>query len=310
MIIEKKQQDPLRYAFGWLYFDSARAGLKRVLRAEAKRGRKILVPAYVGQSSREGSGVFDPIRETRTPFRFYRLDERLRIDRNDLEEKLRRSPGQMLLLIHYFGFKDPALATIKRQARRLGMTLIEDFAQAFFTFWQDPVQDFDYALFSIHKLFPADSGGMVIDRKGTLARGQAHGPELDLFGQDLRRIADQRIRNYERIRRALSTRAKALGITLLRGKPGGAVPQTFPILLPDTRLRDRLYFQLNAEGYGVVSLYHELVQEIDASFDVERDISGRILNLPVHQDAGGRDLDRLLQRMAALIRDHRREVGR
>jgi hypothetical protein len=307
MIIAKKQTDPDRYAFDWRHFDSARAGFAQALRAEKRPGRKILIPAYIGYSSREGSGVFDPIRTTGTPYDFYRLDAGLNIRMEDLRRKIQKNRGGMLLLIHYFGFKDRNLDAVKQHARRHGLTIIEDFAHAFFTFRADPVVDFDHAFFSIHKLFPVDSGGLLLSRKPLRRHGAKDPARPDLFIYDLPRIAAKRVENYTHLARAIRGRARANGITLLRPSLGDAVPQTFPILLKDPRLRDRLYFEMNQSGFGVVSLYHTLIDRIGPTFDVEHDIASRILNLPVHQDADKKDIDRMVAALFAIKRDFDRQ---
>ena len=65
----------------------------------------------------------------------------------------------------------------------------------------------------------------------------------------------------------------------------GEVPQSFPIVLHYGD-RDRIYREMNAAGFGVVSLYHTLVPAIDPQlFPASAQLSRRILNLPVHQDA-------------------------
>jgi len=99
----------------------------------------------------------------------------------------------------------------------------------------------------------------------------------------------------------LGKNSKAKKITILRKRLNGIVPQTFPILLDDNKLRDRLYFQMNKEGYGVVSLYHTLVDAIDESFVVEHDISSKILNLPVHQDVVKKDLKHMVDKLLSII---------
>jgi len=58
---------------------------------------------------------------------------------------------------------------------------------------------------------------------------------------------------------------------------------------------------MNKAGYGVTSLYHTLIDEIGDSYTVEHEISDRILNLPVHQDAEKRDLDQMLDRMSSIM---------
>ena len=297
MIIEKKQRDVSRCIFNWSYFNSAREGFKRILQTEEISGRKILVPAYIGYSTKEGSGVFDPIRETGTEYLFYNMDKRLNIDLKDLEKKVAENRNNILFIIHYFGFTDKNLVDIRKYAKRRNMIIIEDFAQAFFTFWSNPVVDFDYGIFSIHKLFPFDAGGMVIGREKISDSVDKSPVKYDLFQYNMKEIARKRIENYMYILSVLKKKAGLYRIKILREKLGGAVPHSFPILLPTTELRDKLYFQMNDEGYGVASLYHTLVDEIDRSFTAVHEISSRILNLPVHQDAEKKDLGCMLERM-------------
>ena len=113
MIVEKKQREKENCIFNWNYFRSARDGFKTILKISELRGKKILLPAYIGHSSREGSGVFDPIREVGQDYLFYHMDNRLRIDIKDLKEKILKNPGNILLIIDYFGFRDGNLKEIK-----------------------------------------------------------------------------------------------------------------------------------------------------------------------------------------------------
>ena len=62
------------------------------------------------------------------------------------------------------------------------------------------------------------------------------------------------------------------------------VPQTFPIVILKGN-RDKIYDMMNEKGYGVVSLYHTLIDELQS--EVYKDtlwLSQNILNLPLHQD--------------------------
>lgn len=301
MIIEKKQRDIKSFHFNWRFFSSAREGLKYILNLKNIKDKKILIPAYIGYSCREGSGVFDPIRQTKKDYIFYGMDENLHINTIDLIEKIRKNPDSILLLIHYFGFKDRNLELIKNYACKYNMLIIEDFAHAFLSFWLNPIIDFDYAIFSLHKLFPINSGGMILGR-------QFHCPDskyssiYDLFNYDMRSIIDKRITNYKFILKKLEKVNGKYKIKILRRKLGSVVPQTFPILLPDRKIRDYLYFKLNKEGYGVISLYHSLIKEVPSLFVSEHRLSERILNLPVHQDAEGKDLGNMLKTMLRFIR--------
>ena len=59
---------------------------------------------------------------------------------------------------------------------------------------------------------------------------------------------------------------------------------------------------MNESGYGVVSLYHELIAPIDKSFAIEHEISNTILNLPVHQDIFPDQLDSMLRTFLSLLK--------
>jgi len=83
--------------------------------------------------------------------------------------------------------------------------------------------------------------------------------------------------------------------------PEGVVPQTLPVLILN-RPRDTLYFELNNLGYGVVSLYHTLIEPIrEADFPESHWLSKRILNLPVHQDASVEMLEAMVVQIAGLV---------
>jgi hypothetical protein len=58
---------------------------------------------------------------------------------------------------------------------------------------------------------------------------------------------------------------------------------------------------MNAEGFGLISLYHELIGEIDQSFSAERKVSDRITNLPIHQDADPARVQSMIDRLCAIV---------
>jgi hypothetical protein len=64
----------------------------------------------------------------------------------------------------------------------------------------------------------------------------------------------------------------------------GIVPQTFPICINKGN-RDEIYELMNESGYGVVSLYHTLIEPLRKSeYQASLNLSKCIMNLPVHQD--------------------------
>ncbi|MBF0504249.1 MAG: DegT/DnrJ/EryC1/StrS family aminotransferase [Candidatus Omnitrophica bacterium] len=300
MIIEKKQSNQNIFAFKWNYFSSAREGLKHILSQPQLRAKKILLPAYIGYSTREGSGVFDPVAAAGTPYVFYHMDRSLNIDLPSLTKSIRQNPGQMLMLIHYFGFIDKHIDSVKKLARAYKMVLIEDFAHAFYTFYNDPSNDFDYAIFSLHKMFPRNDGGMVLSDRDMKVTKSAF--DNDLFRYNLPLIAQRRRKNYTDILKVLRGQGRKHDLRLLRPVLGRHVPQTFPVILPNRETRDRLYFSLNEAGFGAVSLYHQLIDQIDESFIDEHAISNTILNLPVHQDILPEQLDGMLKTFFLLLK--------
>ena len=81
---------------------SARVGWRHLLYfLNIKSPDKILIPAYIGYTDREGSGVMDPINQTNTPFEFYSLDKRLSCNFEEVSQKLALGNIKLILVIHY-----------------------------------------------------------------------------------------------------------------------------------------------------------------------------------------------------------------
>ncbi len=265
-----------------------------------------MLPAYVGWSSREGSGVFDPIAALRLRHRFYALDERLHIDLDSLAAALDSGSVRVLVLIHYFGYVDPAYAQAVALARRRGAFVIEDEAHAMLS---DVVGGVcgrlgDACIYSFHKILPVEEGGAAVvnDPQSVLARTlQAEQGCRVPQDFDLSRIAEKRRTNASLLDRL--TNELGPEVTPLRGAPRtGEFPQSYPVLIRNGS-RDRIYREMNAAGFGVVSLYHTLISEISPqAFPAAAGVASRILNLPVHQDASPEDLEAMVWDLAARVR--------
>lgn len=298
----------------WRLYQSAREGFGALLDV-AGIGRDrgaIALPAYIGWSSREGSGVYDPVRARQIDARFYRLHANLTVDVDDFRKIVEGLPEPAVaLVIHYFGRPDPHLGELARLARTRRALLVEDAAHAFFSgkvagscgMWGDAV------LYSVPKMFDVTSGGILELNTASLqsaipagVAGQLDAPDwLAALGEDFSAHAAARLRHYEQLVRGLAELAPAV-MPLWPQLPDGTVPQTLPVRVLTTVLRDRLYFGLKREGFVVASLYHTLIEELPRSqYPSAFELAGVIFNLPVAADLDDREVIRLTHCLAALV---------
>jgi dTDP-4-amino-4,6-dideoxygalactose transaminase len=162
----------------------------------------------------------------------------------------------------------------------------------------------DACIFSLHKMLPVDTGGMLMvspENEALLCHGTDLVAGIPLpWEHDLAAIAARRRDNARSLFRLLQPLGDVL--SPLWGEPEeGEVPQTYPVLLRNDS-RDRIYFSMNDSGYGVVSLYHTLIQPIGiGEFPVSHSLSRRILNLPVHQDATAEMLGAMVAQLARCL---------
>jgi dTDP-4-amino-4,6-dideoxygalactose transaminase len=289
-----------------LPYPSARAAFRAFLEAaELAAEERVLLPAFVGWSPREGSGVFDPVRELRLRHGFYRLDDRLEIDTDDLARKLAEGRNRVVVLIHYYGRPAAACGRAVALARDAGALVLEDEAHA----WLSDVVGgvcgrlADASIFSLHKLLPVASGGALALNTSAGALSERLAPEpwpSSPWDYDLPAISRRRVENATILTRLLSRLAPRVE-PLWRDLPPGVVPQTLPVLVGEA-WRDALYERLNARGVGVTSLYHTLVPEISAdAFPVSRALSRRILNLPIHQDVEPHEIEEIVAGLEAAL---------
>jgi len=307
MIIEKVACDQRRYFRRMCYFTSAREATFAVLQHHMKgHSGQILLPAYIGWSSREGSGVFDPIRKLGLKYEFYAMDRELHIDVADLEAKLDRA--KVLLIIHYFGWPDPRLAEVIAMARSKGVAVIEDAAHALFSSIIGGCCGSlgDATFYSLHKMLPLPSGGLLQINNPEWANDfPAAGSPAEYVDMPLQynlcTVAQRRLNNAMTLAELVAPLAGKVTPLWPKTPPAGVFPQTFPVLVADN-LRDHLNFGLNGVGFGSVSLYHQLIDEIGAA-DYPRShwLADNILNLPVHQDCSPEELVLMVGQMQRLL---------
>jgi dTDP-4-amino-4,6-dideoxygalactose transaminase len=273
---------------------------------------RILLPAYIGWSRKEGSGVFDPISELGLEACFYRIGKDLSIDVDHLSHQLTVCHPRLLVVIHYFGYPDRNLPEVIQLADRHGVPVFEDSAHALYSDLIGGVcgRFGKASVVSLHKMLPVADGGMLIlngsDSDTTcpiVSRMDAcEGRALDLLNYDLYEIAATRRRNTIELARALEPIRGRID-PLYSRLPKGVVPQTLPAIVNGFP-RDQIYFRMNEEGYGVVSLYHTLINQISVSeFPDSCWLSRNIVNLPVHQDMSLEQIVGMAKTLAKLIEE-------
>lgn len=261
------------------------------------RGGKVLLPAYIGWSAREGSGIFDPITELGLDYRFYRMREDLTIDTEHFAKQLESFEPSAVLLVHYFGWVDPAMAQLASLAKAQGAYVIEDSAHALFTerVGRACGNFGDASVYSFHKMLPVRSGGaLTAELPGVPVSSSGW------WNYDFDAITRIRQTNSS----YLATRVQAMGSgirPLWNLSNPSIVPQTFPVLI-ERGSRDSLYQHMNDAGFGVVSLYHTMISALDPSeFPASFDVARKILNLPVHQDLSIEQLEALANELERLV---------
>lgn len=247
----------------------------------------------------------DPLRALSLDPLFYRLTEDLSIDLDHFRERIDEGGIRAVLTVHYFGRVDPAAEEAIAMARERKLPVLEDEAHS----WLSDIvagrggRCGEASIASLHKLLPSRSGGLLMLNTPTIP-GETAQPLTDImdpFAYDLHRIANRRRENAAHLHRLVRQELGGVIEPLWPCWPGEDVPQTFPVRVLGLD-RNLLYEDLNAAGYGAVTLYHTLVGEITPEeFPISHEISQKILNLPIHQDAGESDLAGMVDWLAAHV---------
>lgn len=280
-----------------LFFtDSCRDAIKQIL-TSGSSPKRILIPAYVGLSLEEGSGILDPIQESNTVFQFYDLDSHLDPDLASLRLMMAAFAPTHILLVNYFGFLTSNRGEVFELLSTHSVLIIEDFAHLI-----EPLNAFrqiprlaDFEVVSLHKTIGSGAGG------GALLCRSANNDFVDTISleslrhfakSDLIYISKARWRNYEYLRANInSLNCECIKPFFSDGRKPVS-PLNFPVRLRSLEMRHKLYQDLVAAGVFPTALYHRLVDELNSDkFFTSLDISQRILNLPTHQDVQICDLE-------------------
>ena len=306
--IEKKSLQKEVFHRPYQVFPQARSAFCAFLKTIAiNREGCVLLPAYIGWSSREGSGVFDPVETLGLDYDFYRLDRNLHIDMEHLETVLKTRSVNVVVLIHYFGGVDPNYKEAVSLARKHGALVLEDEAHAMLT---DLVggasgRAGDASLFSLHKILPVETGGMlVVNSSGKKLLSDIESSSTSQFlpwEYDLHEISLRRRNNMHVLKELLEPLGDFVK-PLWDWSVPEHIPQSFPVIIQHAS-RDELYFSMNSAGFGVVSLYHTMIKPITKDeYPDSHYLANHILNLPIHQDIEPEMLEPMVNRLRSEIR--------
>lgn len=301
-MIPKKalNQDHLKRA--WTYKNSARDAWSDIIEKYkvTHPNGKILLPAYIGWSANEGSGIFDSVSESGVEFEFYGLGMRLEIDFDDLKLKVKANHKPLVLLVHYFGFIDINYIKIVTWLEDNKVFFTEDCAHAWLT---DLIggacgKRGNFSFYSLHKLLPVAAGGIMVDNAPAENYKDAINPYYEL-NYDLYTIYSKRRTNYVYLLKLL---LDVKGIEVIyKELEEGICPQTLPVIV-ESYDRTTLYNKMNEAGFGMVSLYHTMIKNLDNSpFEAPHKLAPRIINFPVHQDVELTDIDHMVAELKKIL---------
>lgn len=301
-MITKAAQDRKAFTKDLIFTKSARSAWELVINSViADQGHaNILLPAYIGITDREGSGIFDPVSSTGADFTFYDLNDDLGVNIASFEALISTKKFNIAFIVHYFGFCRSDLDRIKELCIINKVIFVEDCAHAFQLGLQREGLGIlgDFSIYSVHKWLPVQSGGILKNKSRTLPLLDLPKKDdmildsaLGLLSADLEGIAERRRENFGFYIKKISD---IQGIEVVYNTiRGNEVPQTFPIRVK-AGLREKLYFHLMDKNIPTIALYYRLIDQLSKSSHARsHEFSSEILNLPVHQDVTDYDIDKI-----------------
>jgi hypothetical protein len=186
---------------------SARSGLFSILEYHnhgLKRKPIVLMPAYIGWSPNEGSGLMDPVLEAGFAPIFYPLDDNLQPNFEALNKLVLLYRQCVVLVVHYFGYQVVMPENLRKSAFLSEVTIVEDWAHDLsYLNYYETSRPSNFAIFSLHKWTASSSGGFVAGNYQELQNLEIEAmPEIDLgiyMRTNLRTISETRWSNYFRI---------------------------------------------------------------------------------------------------------------
>ena len=124
-----------------------------------KEDEEVLLPEYNCIS------VINAVEAVHAAFKFYKTDENLNIDLEDLESKITKKT-KVLYIIHYFGVPhlQETVDKIKQLADKYNLVIVEDLTQTLLCGKNLRIGFGDYVVSSVRKWFPIADGGIAAAR--------------------------------------------------------------------------------------------------------------------------------------------------
>jgi len=297
-MITKSAEIITNFASNLIFTDSARTAWGHILAGvAATKLPVVLMPAYIGFTEREGSGVFDPITENSAEYKFYKVDDTLRIDIMDFSNAIESGTVNIALVIHYFGFCRNDMTAIKALCNKHNVLLVEDCAHAF----QLDVNDQsignygDFSFYSLHKYLAVRAGGALkINNQKIKLPELSENKKINIA--DLEQYAKTQFSQVAKARRDnfrsyLRLLPLSNIIEVMFDLTEVDIPQSFPIRIKNSQ-REKLYFHLIDNNMPVTALYYRMIDQLNVDmFPISFSLSSEILNLPVHQDLNEDDIE-------------------
>jgi dTDP-4-amino-4,6-dideoxygalactose transaminase len=302
-MITKKAVNQDSYRRNWIYTNSARDAWSIIIQKykDINPNGKILLPSYIGWSTNEGSGIFDSVLKSGLEFEFYELGLHLEINVDDLKEKVAKDFNQLVLLVHYFGFIDTKYEDITDWLIKNKIFFVEDLAHSWLTDLIGGVcgRKGNYSFYSLHKLLPVSTGGIMVDNNPVILENNFG---VNLFfdvNYDLLSIFNVRRANYQYLSSLLEN---VNGIDVIYKKlDEGVCPQTLPVIIENYD-RDKLYQEMNEFGFGMVSLYHTMIKQLEGCrYQSASILSKKIINFPIHQDINKLEVEQMVLQIKKIL---------
>jgi dTDP-4-amino-4,6-dideoxygalactose transaminase len=139
-----------------VFLSSGRGALRLIAKGlKVRKEDEVLLPSYLCKE------VVKPFKDELLKVKFYKVDETLSVDIDDLQNKIGEKT-RALLFIHYFGFPQTAVYEIKALCEGK-ILLIEDLVQSFLTRYQRKVLGSvgDVTISSYQKWIPIPDGALL-----------------------------------------------------------------------------------------------------------------------------------------------------